>query len=543
MTPQELKNSILQLAIQGKLVEQRAEEGTAEDLYKQIQAEKQALIKAGKIKKEKPLPEITEDEIPFEIPESWKWVRFGFLGQLLDGEKRQGEPYPCLDAKYLRGKSEALYLNSGKFVYRGEKIILVDGENSGEVFVVPQDGYMGSTFKKLFYSSAMYEQYVLLFLLYHKKDYRNNKKGSAIPHLNKELFFNMPTPIPPLAEQKRIVAKIEELLPLIERYEKAWSRLEDFNKRFPVDMQKSILQMAIQGKLVEQRPEEGTGEELYKQIQAEKQALIKAGKIKKEKPLPEITEDEIPFEIPESWKWYRIGEVFSIVNGFTPLKSNPEFWTNGEIPWFTIEDVHRQGRFISSTEKHISKKALSKNTERIVPPDSVLLCCTASVGEYAYTIIPLTTNQQFNAFVTKPEFVNAVFPMFVYEFAKTLKDTLIRNAGKTTFNFLSVGKLSLGRDAQRTKTLFTTMLAHGFHTADRLDQYYLFEKGIQGKTIQSVDSDFRHPGEIVDCIKDLYKFCPHIDSCMRKQGCESRLGRFPILKCNYARWQIFTFER
>ena len=116
-------------------------------------------------------------------------------------------------------------------------------------------------------------------------------------------------PLPPLAEQKRIVAKIEELLPYIDRYEKAWSKLEDFNKRFPGDMQKSVLQMAIQGKLVEQRPEEGTGEELYRQIQAEKQSLIKEGKIKKEKPLPEVSEDEIPFDIPENWMWVRLGNV------------------------------------------------------------------------------------------------------------------------------------------------------------------------------------------------------------------------------------------
>ncbi len=211
----------------------------------------------------------------------------------------------------------------------------------------------------------------------------------------------------------------------------------------PQELKNSILQLAIQGKLVEQRPEEGTAEELYKQIQTEKQALVKAGKIKKEKPLPEITEDEIPFEIPESWKWVRLGEVFNIVNGFTPSKSNPDFWSAGEIPWFTIDDVHQQGRFISHTEKHISQKALSKNTDRIVPPDSVLLCCTASVGEYAYTKIPLTTNQQFNAFVTKPECSCAIYPMYVFEFAKTLKGTLIKNAGKTTFNFLSVGKLSL----------------------------------------------------------------------------------------------------
>lgn len=210
----------------------------------------------------------------------------------------------------------------------------------------------------------------------------------------------------------------------------------------PQELKASILQMAIQGKLVEQRPDEGTGEELYGQIQSEKQALIKAGKIKKEKPLPEIVEDEIPFDIPENWKWYRLGELFNIVNGFTPLKSNPEFWEDGNIPWFTIEDVHRQGRFISSTEKFITRKALSKNTERIVPADTVLLCCTASVGEYAYTKIPLTTNQQFNAFVLKKHYKNAVYPLYVFEYAKTLKGSLIDQAGKTTFNFVSVGKLS-----------------------------------------------------------------------------------------------------
>ena len=210
----------------------------------------------------------------------------------------------------------------------------------------------------------------------------------------------------------------------------------------PEQLKASILQYAIQGKLVEQRPEEGTGEELYRQIQAEKQRLIKEGKIKKEKPLAEITEDELPFDIPESWKWYRIGELFNIVNGFTPLKSNPEFWTDGDIPWFTIEDVRRQGRFISSTEKFITRKALAKNTERIVPADTVLLCCTASVGEYAYAKIPLTTNQQFNAFVVKDYYKNAVYPLYVFEYAKTLKGSLIDRAGKTTFNFVSVGKLS-----------------------------------------------------------------------------------------------------
>lgn len=171
--------------------------------------------------------------------------------------------------------------------------------------------------------SAWYLVYVLRSdLLY--KAVRAQMKGTGITRITLKQIELMTIPLPPLAEQKRIVAKIEELLPYLDRYEKAWNRLEEFNRRFPADMQKSILQMAIQGKLVEQRPEEGTGEELYRQIQAEKQALIKAGKIKKEKPLPEIAEDEVPFEIPEGWKLIRLGSAITLLSGtdFSPEQYN-----------------------------------------------------------------------------------------------------------------------------------------------------------------------------------------------------------------------------
>ncbi|NLB35996.1 MAG: restriction endonuclease subunit S, partial [Clostridiales bacterium] len=149
-------------------------------------------------------------------------------------------------------------------------------------------------------------------------------------------------PLPPLAEQKRIVAKIEEMLPYIDRYEQAWSKLEDFNKRFPTDMQKSILQTAIQGKLVEQRHEEGTAEELYKQIQTEKQRLIKAGTIKKEKHLPEITEDEKLFDIPDSWKWVYIGDLFQHntgkgLNASDKLGTPLEYITTSNVYWNRFE--------------------------------------------------------------------------------------------------------------------------------------------------------------------------------------------------------------
>ena len=208
----------------------------------------------------------------------------------------------------------------------------------------------------------------------------------------------------------------------------------------PQELKNSILQLAIQGKLVEQRPEEGTAGELFARIQEEKQRLIKAGKIKKEKALPEIAEEEKPFEIPESWMWCRLGSLCNIINGFTPSRSNPDFW-NGDIPWFTIDDVREQGRFISYTNQYIADKAISRNSQRIIPPDTVLFCCTASVGEYAYTKIALTTNQQFNALVVRNENLSLVCSMYLYVFVQTLKSKIISGAGRTTFNFLSVGKL------------------------------------------------------------------------------------------------------
>ena len=340
MTPQELKNSILQRAIQGKLVEQRPEEGTAEELYKQIQAEKQTLMKAGKIKKEKPLPEITENEIPFEIPESWSWVHLNqiaesSLGKTLDKAKNTGElcPYLCSINVYWDGISldtvkTAKFSEEDKAKYRLSRgdLLICEGGDVGRAAIWDSDNemyYQNALHRVRFYGGILSTYFRFVVECYKGIGILDEySKGMTIKHLVQNSLYAMWLPLPPLAEQKRIVAKIEELLPLIERYERAWSRLEDFNKRFPGDMQKSILQMAIHGKLVQQRPEEGTGEELYQKIQAEKQALIKAGKIKKQKPLPEITEDEVPFEIPEGWKWVRFSDLYLLSNG-TASRGSP----------------------------------------------------------------------------------------------------------------------------------------------------------------------------------------------------------------------------
>ena len=221
-----LKKSILQEAIQGKLVPQIIEDGTAYELLEQIKAEKQNLVKEGKLKKsalatsvifrgddnkyyEQIGSKVTEIELPFDFPSTWSIARLNAVCQLTDGLKIFGKQC-LLDAKYLRGKSSETILEQGKLVYKGDNIMLVDGENSGEVFIVPQDGYMGSTFKQLWISSLMYEPYVLAFIQFYKETLRNSKKGAAIPHLNKELFYGLIIGIPPLQEQRRIVQKIEQ---------------------------------------------------------------------------------------------------------------------------------------------------------------------------------------------------------------------------------------------------------------------------------------------------------------------------------------------
>ena len=338
MTPQELKSSILQLAIQGKLVEQRPEEGTGEELYQQIQAEKKRLIQEGKIKKEKPLPEIAEDEVPFEIPESWKWVQWGEIVNIVSARRVHQSDWKMEGIPFYRAREIAKlatdgYVENELFISQElyEEFSKSGVPKEGDLMVTAV-GTLGKTYivkdKDHFYykdaSVICFENYAhvcpeyLKYLMESelmKSQIRSNSGGTTVATLTMVRMVEYLMPLPPLAEQKRIVAKIEELLPYLDRYEKAWNRLEEFNRRFPADMQKSILQMAIQGKLVEQRPEEGTGEELYRQIQAEKQALIKAGKIKKEKPLPEIAEDEVPFEIPEGWKWVYFGELYSLSNG------------------------------------------------------------------------------------------------------------------------------------------------------------------------------------------------------------------------------------
>ena len=407
MTSEQLKASILQYAIQGKLVEQRPEEGTGEELYQQIQAEKKRLIKEGKIKKDKPLPEIAEDEIPFDIPESWRWVRFseimstmstGPFGSMLHKTDYIEKGIPLVNpANMVNGKivpsdkmmiSEATRRRLSSYILHAGMIVLGRRGEMGRCAVVTEkeDGWLcgtGSFFMEP--SMRLYVYYVVsLFSSPYVKFYLGGESvGTTMSNLNHTILSKMPIPLPPLAEQRRIVAKIEELLPYVDRYATAYEKLEQFNAKFPNDMKKSILEYAIQGKLVEQRAEEGTGEELYRQIQAEKKRLIKEGKIKKEKPLPEIAEDEIPFDIPESWRWVRFSEIMSTMSTgpFGSMLHKTDYIEKG-IPLVNPANMVN-GKIVPSDKMMISEATRRRLSSYILHAGMIVLGRRGEMGRCA----------------------------------------------------------------------------------------------------------------------------------------------------------------
>lgn len=438
MTPQELRASILQQAIQGKLVEQRSEEGTGEELFQQIQAEKQTLIKAGKIKKEKNLLEIAEDEIPFDIPEAWRWVRVASVASILNGDRGKNYPskdklsnegIPFISAVNLDGKTvlenenllcltEEQYekLGNGKLV-QGDIVVCIRGSLGKHGRYPFSKGAIASSLviMRQFLENEVMADYLMMYLdapLFFS-EIRKYDNGTAQPNLAAKSFEQFLVPLPPLAEQKRIIAKLEEILPLIDRYEAAWSKLEEFNKRFPGDMQKSILQLAIQGKLVEQRPEEGTGEELFQQIQTEKQALIKAGKIKKEKPLPEITEDENPFDIPETWKWVRWGDLSqSIQYGY-----NAPAQEKGRIKMVRISDI-QDGKVLWETVPYCEIKEEEIPTYLLAPNDILFARTGGTVGK-SYLVKDVPEDAIYAGYLIRTQYSSILCPGYMKYFMES----------------------------------------------------------------------------------------------------------------------------
>lgn len=425
MTPQELKNSILQLAIQGKLVEQRPEEGTAQELYQKMQKYHKG-VKPCKA-------ELNFSAMDFELPETWKMVELNQLFNFIDYRGKtpvkSTEGVSLITASNIRqgymDYTRKEYISSEEYTTRKSRGITHKGDllftteapmgnvaicdlyecSCGQRIITFQEYEENTVIPKLF----MY----FILSTYFQKQLLDNCTGTTAKGIKADKLKHLLLPLPPLAEQKRIVAKIEELLPYIDRYEQAWSKLEQLNSRFPEDMKKALLQYAIQGKLVEQRPEEGTGEELFAQIQAEKQRLIQAGKIKKEKPLPEITEDEVPFEIPESWKWVRWGTLSeSIQYGY-----NAPAQSFGRIKMVRISDI-QDGKviwesvpFCNIHEAEIADYILKKN--------DILFARTGGTVGKSYLVKDIPEESIYAGYLIRTRYSQSLCPEYMKYFMES----------------------------------------------------------------------------------------------------------------------------
>ena len=356
MTAQQLKNSILQMAVQGKLVPQDPNDEPASVLLERIRAEKERLIKEKKIKREKnpsvifkgadntPYEKIGDevrslaDEVPFDIPDSWEWVRFGNIVANYDSKRR---PVTKEQRKNEHGYYD-YYGATGAidrvddYIFEGEYLMI--GEDGGNFFTERDNAFIASG--RFWANNHVHIVQPILcdiHFLKHFLDSCNLPKmglinGIAVPKLNQEHLNSILVPLPPLSEQEAIVAELSKYAPLLDEYQLAYSEIKLLNDSFPERLKKSILQEAVQGKLVPQDPSDEPAEALLERIRAEKQRLIKEGKIKKDKHESIIfrrdnshyekrgseevcIDEEIPFEIPENWAWCRASSLGTMIRG------------------------------------------------------------------------------------------------------------------------------------------------------------------------------------------------------------------------------------
>lgn len=435
---EELKGLILQLAVQGKLTAKWRGENPdiepASELLKRIEAEKAQLIKEKKIKKEKALPEISAEEIPFEIPSSWEWCRFGSSILLISG--RDLTPLEYSDTEltypYLTGASQiqndkiilARWTDRPKVISEiGDLLISCKGtvgktviNNIGQLHIARQIMAIRS-----FHLLSV--RYCKLFIDRFVSDLQDVSK-SMIPGISREDVMNLPFPLPPLEEQKEIVSIVNQLFAEVEQLEaltkeriqlkedfatsalaqlstgdtdKEWSFLQThfhtfFDQKSNIKkLRESILQLAVQGKLTHhwraKNPDTEHASELLKRIEVEKAQLIKEKKIKKEKALPEISAEEIPYELPKGWVWCRLKNLGIITGGGTPSKGNSNYW-GGEIPWVSPKDM--KSDFISDTQDKVTEEGVSNSSTKLIPIGSLLIVGRSGILKRT---VPISINQ------------------------------------------------------------------------------------------------------------------------------------------------------
>ena len=399
MNGKQLKNSILQWAIQGKLVPQDPNDEPASVLLEKIRAEKARLVKEGKLKKKDlEVKPIAEDEIPFEIPKGWEWCRIDDLFNHSSGKQQsssnngKGTPQKFITTSNLYWGR--FVLDNVKVMNFTDEEIITCSATKGDLLVCEGGaGYGRSAIWDKDYDICLQNhvhrlrpcipgvcEYVYHFLYLLKESNQLAPVGTAMPGLSANRLKDLILPLPPLAEQHRIVAKIEELMPLVEKYGTAQETLNEWNQALPEKLKKSILQEAIQGKLVPQDLADEPASVLLERIREEKKRLVKEGKLKKKDlEVKPIEEDEIPFEIPESWEWVRLGFAAQIARGGSPRPIKDYLTDSSDgLNWIKIGDTDKGGKYINSCKEKIKPEGLKKS--RMVHPGDFLLTNSMSYG-------------------------------------------------------------------------------------------------------------------------------------------------------------------
>ena len=449
MTGQQLKNSILQMAVQGKLVPQDPNDEPASVLLERIRKEKEQLVKEGKIKKEKnpsyifrgadnlPYEKVGKnepvciaDEVPFDIPETWGWARLGMIstyshtkqkinaqnadpkmwGLDLEDIEKGGRLLERKTVGERKAVGDKTFFDSGDILYSKLRPYLL------KILVAPDCGICTPEIVPFKMLGKLDPEYIVAFLKCPYVDGVINSVtyGVKMPRVGTETMTELLVPIPPLSEQRRIVEKLNEVTPFTDSYAEAYVRTAELNQQFPDLLKKSILQEAVQGKLVPQNPDDEPASALLERIRAEKEQLIKAGKIKRDKHESIIfrrdnshyekrgseevcIDDEIPFDIPENWSWSRLYSFGIFSSGKTPSMQNPDYW-NGTIPWVSSKDMKKP--IIKDSEMHITE--LAAETMQLYPAGTLLLVARSGILRRLLPLCVLgvdsTINQDIKAF-------------------------------------------------------------------------------------------------------------------------------------------------
>ena len=468
MTGQQLKASILQLAIQGKLVPQNPDDEPASILLDRIRKEKEKLIRENKLKRDKnpsvifrgsdglfyekkgnSKPVCIQDEIPFEIPASWEWSRIHSLGEIVRGNgiKRNevaSEGYPCVRYGEIYTAYQMSFISTVSFIFKsifdkskhfshGDILMTLTGENKPDIakaiaYLGFEEGAVGGDLACWTYHGmeALFLSYLLAspYVISRKVELAT---GDIIVHISVEKLGSILIPVPPLIEQKRIVDKLKEILPMVEDYSTVEKQLADYNFSFPEQLKKSLLQYAMQGKLVPQNPDDEPASVLLERIRNEKKKLVKAGVIKKVKHESEIykrdnsyyekidgkercIDGEIPFDIPDSWEWGRLGTISeSIQYGY-----NAPAREKGRIRMVRISDI-QSGRVLWDTVPFcdIDEDSIS---DYILKPKDILFARTGGTVGKSFLFREVNVESIYAGYLIRVRYSNHLNPQYIYGF-------------------------------------------------------------------------------------------------------------------------------